>query len=108
MTDTGTFGNLQPPSRNETVAVGTSSTVISEFRNEQNKRKVIVIRNISADPADIITINFGPQAAVANAGIVLRQYESTSDSSETGYECYQGTITAICATANGSLAIMER
>lgn len=104
----GTLQAWQEPTRNETVAVGTSSTLVATQRNRELPRKAIIIRNNSPNPADIITINFGATPAVANAGIVLRQYESISDSTETGYDCWQGTINAICATANGSLSVFER
>lgn len=102
------YGN-QEPTRNETIDVGTTSTIVSETRTGGKiKRRNITIRNISTNAADIITINLGYSNAVANAGIVLRQNESFTDSSETGYECYQGVISGICATANGKLAIYER
>jgi len=103
-----TYSYFQEPSRNESVLVGTSSVVVSEFRHEQEPRKVIVIRNISPDPLDIISIAFGLTQAVANNGIVLRQYESFTETTDAGYQCFQGSITAICATANGKLSIMER
>lgn len=102
------FGS-QEPTRNEKVAVGTTSKVISETRTGGNiKRRNITVRNTSPNAVDIITVNLGFSPAVAEAGIVLRQNESFSDSSETGYECYQGVITAICDTANGQLSIFER
>jgi hypothetical protein len=94
--------------RNDSVAVGTSSVVISEIRLMQNPRRDILVRNISPNAADIITVNIGPTIAVANVGIILRQYENFSFSSEVSNPCPQGQFTAICATANGVLAIMER
>lgn len=103
-----TWAAYQEPTRNDAVAVGTSSVVISSARQAGAPRKNIVIRNTSANAADIITVNFGATTATANAGIILKQNETATDSSETGYECYQGVITAICATANGTLAIFER
>jgi hypothetical protein len=108
MTDEGVWTQLQEPTRNEKVAVITSSSVIAEARNRDSPRKVINIRNISDAAADIITVNIGFNQATSENGIVLKQNESFSDSSETGYSCHQGAITAICATANGELAIFER
>jgi hypothetical protein len=96
------------PSRNEEVSVNTTSSIISARRNELQPRKVITIRNNSPNAADIITLNFGANAAVAGNGIVLRQYESLTDSNDQGYLCWQDQITAVCATANGLLAIFER
>jgi len=102
------FTFLQDTARNEKQAIAAASEIISEARTEVNPRKMIVVRNISPNAADIITINLGLSQAVAENGIVLRQYESFTDASETGYDCFQGTISAICATANGQLAITER
>ena len=102
------FSSLQEPSRNEQVSVGTSNTTIADSRNELKPRVAIVVRNTSSAAADIITVNLGFNQATSGAGIVLQQNESFTDSSETGYQAWQGVITAICATANGTLAIFER
>jgi len=99
---------VQRATRNEKVLVSTSSKVISEARNIHNPREVIAVRNISDNAADIITVNLGFNVAVADNGIVLRQNESFTDNTETGYQAHQGGITAICATANGKLSIFER
>lgn len=102
------FSSLQTPSRNEEITVSTTNKTIADARNELKPRVAIVVRNTSASSADVITVNMGFNTAVAGAGIVLQQNESFTDSSETGYQCWQGVITAICATANGKLAIFER
>jgi len=104
----GIYSYLQESTRNEEVSVGTSSLKLSDARNGVNPRKAIVIRNTSAAAADVITVNLGYTPATAGAGIVLKQNEAFSDSSETGYESYQGVITIICATATGKVAIYER
>ncbi len=102
------YSYFQEPSRQESVLIGTSSKIISEFRHEQEPRRVIVVRNISPNAADVISIAFGLTQAVNDTGIVLRQYESFTETTDAGYQCFQGSITAICATANGKLAILER
>lgn len=99
---------LQEATRNEKILVSTTSKMLSEARNEQNIRKCIVVRNISPNAADIITVHLGFKAAVADNGIVLRQNEAFVDSSEAGYKCHQGGITTICETADGVLSIYER
>lgn len=94
--------------RSTSVNVGTTSVQIAALRNvPQNRRKVIVLRNISANAADIISLNLGISAAVANTGIQLRQGESYIDSDSEGYHCWDRQIQAICATANGVLTVME-
>ena len=108
------FANVNPspggqePARNEQIAVGTSAVTLCYPRTTSTPRKNILVRNISPNAADIITLNVGITPAVANAGIILRQYETWSDSSDVGYDCVQGTITAICATANGQVSLYER
>jgi len=103
----GVFEQIVEPTRNESVSVGTSSSVIAQARNAANKRKVILIRNISTG-TQVVTINPGFGAAVANTGIILQVGESYSDSTDAGYECFQGMITAISDQASATLAIYER
>ena len=99
------FFQLQEPTRNDKVAVATTSTVIAEARNNDNKRKVIVVRNIGSNN---ITCNLGQSQATANVGILLKPSESFVDASGEGYQCFQGVITAIADTASTDIAIMER
>jgi hypothetical protein len=102
------YSTQSEPVRNEQVTVGTSSILIAEQRVQPNKRKVFVVRNISADPLAIITVNMGYLSAVANTGIVLKQNESFTEATDAGYECYQDQISAVCTIAGGILAIFER
>ena len=105
---TSIYQSIQEPSRNETVAVSTTSIVISDAKNLDNPRKVLLVRNISPNSTDTITVTLGNTPSVANAGIVLKQNESFVDTVDSGYTPWQGSVTAICATATGSLAIFER
>jgi hypothetical protein len=98
----------QDPTRNEQIDVTTSAVVVSEARNDLNPRKDILLRNTSTNTADVITVAIGFTQPTANNGIVLRMNESVSFSNETGYQMPQGTISAVCATANGKLSIFER
>jgi hypothetical protein len=102
------YTQAQDPSRNDIVAVGVTSTIVSEARNEINPRKVFIIRNNSAADADIVTLTLGFKTAVADAGIIIKKGESYGENSQAGFEAWNGTITAICATANGSLSVFER
>jgi len=108
MEQEGIFTFIEEQTRNDKLAVTATSVIVSDSRNAVNPRKNIVIRNTSPNAADIITINIGFSTATSSFGIVLNQNEAFSDSSESGYQCAQGTISAVCATANGQLSIYER
>jgi len=99
------YFQLQEPTRNESVSVATTNTVIAEARIQDVPRRVIVVRN-NGDTN--LTCNLGQQAAVSNNGILLKPGESFSDSSESGYQCHQGIITAISETSANNVSIMER
>lgn len=98
----------QDPVRNESVSVGTSNVIVMTPRASTSPRIAYVIRNVSDDATKIISVTLGAFQAQNNTGIVLRQYESFSDSSDNGYTCHQGSITAVCAVAGGTLSVMER
>jgi len=108
MYEEGIFQNIQEATRNETVDVIASSGVVSEARNEHNFRKDLILRNTSPTIADIISLNIGFAIATAGEGVILRKDESISFSSETGYQCPNNVISAVCTTANGKLSIFER
>jgi len=102
------FQGVQEAVRNDVVAVGLTTVKIAESRNDITPRITILVRNTSPNATDVITINLGLGTPTANYGIVLKQYESFTDSSDQGYQCFQGSYTAVCATATGQLSIMER
>jgi len=99
--------NERLQARNDSLTVSTASVIVSSVRPENNQRKMILVRNISTNAADIISISLGENAAIANKGIVLNPNESFYDVSDNGYVAHQGMINAICATANGVLSITE-
>ena len=105
------YSFIQESSRNESLIVTNASREIANARQfAEMPRKVITVRNIADDPTKIITVNLGANPATNNNGIVLRQFESFTDSSDGDYLPWQGTITAICAVASATvdLAIFER
>jgi hypothetical protein len=104
----GIYEGLQEPTRNDIVAVGLASVRVSEARQGLLPRKEIIIRNTSPNAIDIITVNVGYNVATANAGIVLKQYETLVLDTTSVAACPQTTITAICATVNGQLSVYER
>jgi len=105
----GDFSQFEP-TRNESVAVGTTAITVSDSRvGQPNTRRVLAVRNISPNAADIISVFLSSSGiATTNKGIVLQQYESFTDSMDSGYVPFQDKITAICATANGVLSVFER
>jgi len=105
------INTAQEATRNESIIVtNASQTICNAIVGTMPPRKVLTIRNIADDATKIITINIGNNPAVANVGIVLRQYESFTDSADGGYLPFQGTITAICAVASATatIAVFER
>jgi hypothetical protein len=96
------------PTRNEKVAQGLTSAVVCQARQEATKRTTFIIRNVSSADADVITLGLGFRSVVAENGIVLKKGEHYSESTDNGFQCWQGEISAICATANGQLSIFER
>ena len=104
----GILGYVTEPVRNEVVAVGVTSVMVSQQRIGLQPRKFYWIRNTSTLATQIITINLGNNPAVAGTGIVLNQNESFMDSTGEGYQCFQGIITGISAVAGGQIAMVER
>lgn len=99
---------IQDPARNDAVAVGTSSVRIFDPRTQMQPRKAFSIRNISTNAADLIYLAFGLEQAVVGEGVKLRVNDAWNEWSDVGNPCWQGSITAVCATANGNLSITER
>jgi hypothetical protein len=98
-------GSLGDLARNVLVSVGTASVQVSP--PPVAERKVYSIIN-SSSGGQVITVNLGFQAAVANQGVVLQPGQAWVDSSGEGYKCFQGPITAISSAASGQVSIMER
>jgi len=100
---------LQKRVRNDSIAVTTTSVEISPVRETPNNERIAyTIRNNSPNAADVITLSFGFDKAVAGYGVILSQGQSYGESDDLGYKCHKGAIQAVCATANGVIAIMER
>jgi len=112
MIDVGFISSFEEPSRDDTAIVSTSSVLISAARQmKEQRRKEIIIRNISTIAInDVITINMG-NIATQNAGIVLKPGD-VLNMSESHPECpiFQGVITAINSqvSAIANLSIFER
>jgi hypothetical protein len=98
---------LEEPTRNDSLTISTSSVSVADRRTNLNPRKVVLIRNISGN-GNRATIFMSSLVATANQGIVLEDGESFTDSSDSGYQCHQGSIQAIGSAANTVLSIFER
>jgi hypothetical protein len=95
--------------RQARVGITTTSSKVCDQTDPSSRRKVLYLRNTSPNVADIITLALSSNApAVANVGIVLKQHDQYIETQSEGFECWQGAIQAICATANGQLTILER
>lgn len=98
------MGLKQNFARNEIVTVGATQVVISPKR----ERKSIYIRNTSTE-SQVVTIAFDNlNAVVAGKGIVLSPGEYITESTNSGYECWNGDIKAIASASDATLAIMEQ
>jgi hypothetical protein len=95
--------------RNDSITVGTTSVQVSERRaSPPDERKIFVYRNDSPNAADKITLSFGKNAAILSKGKILSQGQEYGEADSEGFKCWKGPLQAICATATGVLAIMER
>lgn len=96
----------QQSNANYIYTVGTSSGEAVPDRNPLKARRTqLIITNTSA--AAVVTVAVGTVPAVANQGIVLQPKQSYLESSDSGFECWQGAVQVIGDVA-GSIAIVER
>ena len=92
---------------NKTVAVGTTSVVISPTIQAPSVRKLITITNTST-AAQLITISFGTTVAAPGAGIVIYPAGSWSESLDSKFTPSQEQITVIASAINGAVGVHER
>lgn len=106
--DNMTFYRL-PPVRSEEVAVGVTAKIICDPRSELQPRLDLAIANTSATKGtDLIYIKLGSDGVATATNWVLDVGDTLVISGEQGFPCHQDTVTAICATANGKVNILER
>lgn len=89
-------------SRNSSMS--TSMTSAEAITKYAYKRSQFVITNTSV--AAVVTISKGDVAVVAGAGIVLQPKQSYLESTDSGFECWQGAVQAVSDVA-GTIAIVE-
>jgi len=93
--------------RNQTLAVGTASVVVSEQKDNNNSERSSIILINTSTAGQVITLSID-QEAVAGAGIVLSVGGVWQDSKDGGYKPTQKQIYAISSGAAGQLSIQER
>ena len=86
------------------ASITTSSSQVLPRVLGSMKRTQLIITNTSL--AAVATIMKTNVAVVANQGIVLQPNASYVESTDGGYECWQGQVQAV-ADAAGTLAIVE-
>jgi hypothetical protein len=96
--------DITESTRNDSVVVGTSSTLISDTRE---RRTAIYLKNTSTG-SQVITVCFGNKAAVLYEGVTLSVGDVVIDSNGEAYLCYQGQIQAISSAADGRISVYER
>lgn len=92
---------------NKTVAVGTTSVVISPTIQAPSFRKLITITNTST-AGQIITVSFGTAVAVAGEGIVIYPTGSWYESMDSQFKPSQEQINVIASAITGSVGVHER
>lgn len=91
--------------RNAQVAVTTTSSQICNGISQYNYSRVqIVITN--TDATGVVTITKGTNPAVSNIGIILQPNMSYIESTDSGFECWQGALQAISTKAQ-NISIVE-
>jgi len=93
--------------RNESVAIGTTSVLISPLQAEDTT-EIIAIKNTSTAGQKItLTIGIGT-TAVSGAGIVLNPSETYVESTESTFFATYEPISAISDAAGGTIAFYQR
>lgn len=92
---------------NTAVTVGTSPTVVSVEKGNQNGQRVGIILSNNSTGGQVISVAIGSEA-VAGQGIVLSPGGVWSDTMDGFYRPTQQQITAVADGAGGSLAVQER
>ena len=89
---------IQVGTQNTSFVTGaTSAQAVSDDRGGQLVRSSFVITNTSA--AAVITVNKGDVAAVQGEGIRLNPSEKYGESTDSGFECWQGAVQIISDVA---------
>lgn len=87
-----------------TVSVNVTSVELTPSRLAKNRRKQLIVTNLTAGVT--VTITKGDGDAVANNGIVLSQNQSYIEATDSGFACYQGPYQVVASGA-GTVAISE-
>ena len=80
------------------------SSIYSKSITFKTRRTQFIIQNTGATT---ITLTKGMQTAVAGTGIQLYPSGGYSESTDSGFTCWQGAIQAIGSGAGGTISITE-
>jgi len=92
--------------RNETITVGTASTVLSTNKGPIPQRRMAIIITNTSTGGQTICLSIGDEAT-ANEGIVLYPGGSWEQSTNGGYYPPQDRINAISSLAGGTVGYYE-
>jgi hypothetical protein len=76
--------------------------------NPMRKRIFISITNISSDSSTVYVLPSDNQTVASGAGIPLLVNQNVTDSTQSGYECWQGNYQVFGTTASSSVVVVER
>lgn len=76
--------------------------------NPMRRRVFISITNVSSDSSTVYVLPSNNQTASATAGIPLLVNQNMTDSTQAGYDCWQGNYQVFGTTANSSVMVVER
>jgi len=92
-----------------TVAAAATSGLVLPTRPRAGIRPARIAFSITNYSAVVVWLNLSnTEGAAVGYGIPLYPGTTLMDSNSEKYECWQGTITCIDATATGTLAVWER
>jgi len=90
--------------RNATITLAATTTLISQAVYRPIKRSQIIITN--TDAAATIAVQKGSGAAVLGKGIILPPNAVYIESTDSGFQCWQGEFSAVSSGAT-TISIVE-
>jgi len=76
--------------------------------NPMRRRIFISITNTSSDNSIVYVLPSNNQTAASTVGVPLLVNQNLTDSTQAGYDCWQGNYQVFGTTANSSVIVVER